>query len=351
MADLDTETASDASNGSENIDLRRHSLNDVVGSNRKLWKKPSKWTQAHLQALSVDIDRQSDAGVDAHEQNLHRDKGGPPLNALIPDLPQDRLERYSTIMEADIYPQKKALALKSMLVFPLPCPPKDGNNPNTDDIVNISTDVVGGSQLGTEAVSFDYYGECVLTLAVGQDKYFLSIAFAFHLGPLLLIYLDSSQITSFRDLRCTHNLRCPRNFYESLEARIVALLIALAQIRRISKGQQVVVTRLLFTRWDDDDGIYVYTATISRHLLDRFRHPSRPPTAIMPSLIKLQPVRVPYKPHDTFRNRILAAVSVTTTIMKKDDYFSRRKRKCSGSGKEVNVKRPCNKKKLNSSFV
>jgi len=93
-------------------------------------------------------------------------------------------------------------------------------------------------------------------------------------------------------------------------------------------------TQLLFTH-RNDAYMRVYTARISQNILERFRYPNRPPTTSIchdttPSaLIKIEHVRIPYAPNDTFRCRMLAALSIATTTMSKHIYFNPPKRKAS----------------------
>lgn len=315
----DTETASD-------IDLRQHSLNAVVGRNKSLWRPPRQWTQAHLEALCVD--RRSDADVD----NLDRDEDGLSLHALIPDLHQDHLKRFIKTMTRGVPPRARAVALDAMLVFPQP-PLR-----SMHEVVDV--DVGGDPRLDIKAVPFSAYSDCIMELAVGRRAYRLPLLFNFHLGPLVLPYLDSAQIDQPpRRVDRSHLSNQP------YEPCIAAVLIAMAQTNRSSTDESVVIqTQLLFTHRDDDEDMHVYTARVSQPLLERFRHPNQRSTTCAcshttPSLIKLQHMRVPYKPNDTFRCRILAAVSVTATTMHKDDYSGCRKQKSSHAWDVIDLKR------------
>ncbi|KAI0448266.1 hypothetical protein F5B21DRAFT_166556 [Xylaria acuta] len=334
-----------AKHDNDTINLRQHSLNAVVGRNKSLWRPPEQWTQTHLQALCVD--RRDDADADADVavgvavgvdvDALDRDKHGSSFHALIPDLHQDHLQRFITTMTKGVPPRARAVALNAMLVFPRPPPrPMPMLMPMREDVVAVD---VGRSprldhvdvDVDGEAVPFSHYGDCVMELAVGRRAYRLPLLFSFHLGPLALPYLDSAQID--QPPRRVGRRHLSNQPYEPC---IAAVLIAIAQTSGSSTDKSVAMRppQLIFTHRDDDQDMHVYTARVSQLLLERFRHPNRSPTACArshatPSLIELQHMRVPYKPNDTFRRRILAAVSVTATTIHKSDYFSSRKRKSS----------------------
>jgi hypothetical protein len=222
---LDTETASDIDHGADaivtqdgTIDLGQYSLNAVVGRNKSLWRLPQQWTQAHLRALCVD--RRSDADVD----DLDQHKDGLFRHALIPDLHQDHLKRFIRTMTQGVPPRARAVALNAMLVFP---------RPKHEDI---DVDDSGSPRPDIEAEPFSHYGDCIMELAVGQRAYRLPLLFNFHLGPLVLPYLDSAQID--QPLRRVHRSHLSNQPYEPC---ITAILIAMAQGKGSSLNESVVI--------------------------------------------------------------------------------------------------------------
>ncbi|KAI1736642.1 hypothetical protein F4680DRAFT_252906 [Xylaria scruposa] len=293
------------------MDLRNHSLNTVIGSNKRLWKLPQHWTRAHLRALCVD--RESDGRI----SNLDGDQEEPFLHAFIPYVPSVLFKGRINMIIRNLTPSFKALSLKTILVSSMPP-------------LNLDS-------LATEAVPFVFEDDCKIKLAVGRRAYPLPVECSFNLGSFMLPYLDSVQILAF----------CPddshRSFHIYYEPCISAILIAMAQRSGSSTDDsELLKTQLLFTTHRDEDNMYVYTAHISRLLLERFQYPNQLPitcagSSTMPCLIKLRHQRVPYKPFDTFRHRLLAAVSITATTVKKDDRISgqnKRKRPEADDGRD-----------------
>ncbi|KAI0871208.1 hypothetical protein GGS24DRAFT_68550 [Hypoxylon argillaceum] len=184
-----------------------------------------------------------------------------------------------------------------------------------------------------EAIPFSCERECRMQLMVGQRAYRLPPLCHFRLGSLLLPSFDSYAL---------HN-RWPPLSDADWAPFITGVLIGMAQANSPSFADESVVvqTRLLFTNHGDKKHIQVYTARVSQALLERFRHPTQPPTTTSssPSLIKLRQTRVSFQPPDTFRCRLLAAVSVTTATMPEETYFGYRKRKSSRASDETVVKR------------
>ncbi|KAI1356866.1 hypothetical protein F5Y01DRAFT_266056 [Xylaria sp. FL0043] len=289
----DTEAASDMNHGRDAIakddgaiDLHQHSLNAVVGRNKSLWRPARKWTQAHLRALCVD--RQSSTFVDDldgvdHQRSLH---------ALIPDLPEERLKHFVNKMRVVVPSVARANALDTLLRF---------------------QDAPRRSEHKDVSFSNRYR---VIKLVVGSHAYrLLPSLYVFSLGPLVLPFIDSREIARPPNIhRPVDRSQISNQLYEPC---IAAVLIALAQEKEnagsSTDGSAVKQTQLLFTHFDDRQDMYVYTARISEHLLDRFRHPNQRPKSYAcshttpPPLIKLEHRRVPYEPHDTFRQRMLAA--------------------------------------------
>ncbi|KAJ8129894.1 hypothetical protein O1611_g3737 [Lasiodiplodia mahajangana] len=314
-----TESASDANRSvntpakhDRTMNLGQHSLNTVVGHNKLLWRLPRRWTQAHLDVLCVD--RQSDSGTG----NLDRNEDEPSLHALIPRL-TSLLEHYIESMAKGGPPQQRAVFL--------------------DKILRVDGEDVSVNPHNTKAIPFSGGNQRLMELAVGRRGYRLPLLTVFHLGSLLLSYLDSAQI-HWPPSRVTIGDLSNQPY----EPCIVAVLIAMAQANASSGDKSVVKTRLIFTHRDDDQHIHVYTARVSQRLLERLRHPNQPPTNdasahTTPSLVKLQHTCVPYQPYDTFQHRILAAVSVTATIVHSKDAPPCRKRKASNTDDAIDPKR------------
>ncbi|KAI0818038.1 hypothetical protein GGR55DRAFT_53669 [Xylaria sp. FL0064] len=188
----------------------------------------------------------------------------------------------------------------------------------------------------------------VIKLVVGSYAYWLlPYLYVFSLEPLVLPFIDLREIARPPNIhRPVDRSQISNQLYEPC---IAAVLIALAQEKENADsspdGSAVKQTQLLFTHFDDRQDMYVYTARISKHLLDRFRHPNQRPKSYAcshttpPPLIKLEHRRVPYEPHDTFRQCMLAVVSIAATTMHKDDYSGPRKRKFSHACDVIDCKR------------
>ncbi|KAI1149651.1 hypothetical protein F4825DRAFT_453258 [Nemania diffusa] len=166
-------------------------------------------------------------------------------------------------------------------------------------------------------------------LAVSQRMYELECLFHMFLSDTLVLpYVDSTCV-----LRTRFPARRRRDLARPFEPFIAAVLISRApSLEGVRSGpdgageksgmDSLITTQLLFTHCDDQQGIRVYTAHISRALLDRFRYPNQPPAAstadsqnhFMHLLIRLGHRRVPCEPQVTFRQRLLAAVSITPII-------------------------------------
>ncbi|KAI1125274.1 hypothetical protein F5Y10DRAFT_247548 [Nemania abortiva] len=326
-------------NNSDSINLSGHSLHAVVARNKSLWRPPQFWTQNHLKALSClvlhhhhydnnDNDNDNNDGFCFATHNNARHQ-----HALIPYLTQKHLDCLIKTLAGAIPCQFKAIALNWMLVFP---DPNQRFNNNDDNV--------------KAAIPFSKYTPYNLTLTVGQRQYPLPELFKFHLGPsVVLLYLDSCQIAQ--------PLRRFERSQQSYEPCIAAALVAMAQAQAKAKRNttttsgvkenrpllSVVITQLLFTHCDDDQGMHVYTAYISQHLLERFQYPNKYPLLTpeqrqeqeqqqqqqpLPfSLFNLKHEYVPYTPSDSFRHRVLAAVSITATIMRDDDCSATNQRK------------------------
>ncbi|KAI1737331.1 hypothetical protein F4680DRAFT_468291 [Xylaria scruposa] len=297
----DTKTTSNIDHGP--INLRQHSLNAVVGHNKLLWQRPRNWTQAHLQALCVD--RQSSAVVDKTDrENRPR--------VIIPKLDSDTLGRFITTIAEKSDPPTRAGALIALLVFDL------GNI--------ISGGLEPRFEFKEDLLSFN--SDSFVHLSVKRRSYQLPLKWMFVIGCLLIPYVDSAQIDSPPFCAVGH---ASNQFYEPF---ITAVLIAIAQegdfsIDSSSTDESAVIkTQLIFTHRNDTQAIHVYKACVSQSLLERFKHPNKPPTTCSASsLIKLRHIRVPYEPQKCFRRRILNELSLTCTIMGEDECFICPKRK------------------------
>ncbi|KAI1146366.1 hypothetical protein F4825DRAFT_466598 [Nemania diffusa] len=237
------------------VNLTRSSLNSVISSDKTLWQPPLKWTSAHLLLLPRPPAPGAVGGRDWNKDRERRDDG-----------------------------------------------------------------VLG------RRFSFRWMTP---QLVVGPRTY--KLHFLFHLflnATLVLPYVDSSCV-----LRPRFRVHRRCDLTRPFEPFIAAVLISLAQssvplekadakkvhyplsnntIKSATDG--VITTRLLFTHRDDSQDMHVYTAHISHSLLERFQFPNQPPTATTQPLIRLHHCRVPYVPHTTFRQRLLAAVFVTAIV-------------------------------------
>ncbi|TRX93143.1 hypothetical protein FHL15_006011 [Xylaria flabelliformis] len=283
----DTKTTSNIDHGA--INLRQYSLNAVVCRNKSLWQRPRDWTQAHLQALCVD--RQSIGIVDKFD-------GEKRLQAIIPKLDPDHLDRSITAITSKIDPHMKAGALKALLVF---------------DAGNI---IRGGLEPRFEESLFSDNSDSIIDLAVGRcGKYRLPVQWIFYvIGSLVIPYVDSAQIDYPPGSGGNTVGHVSKQSYEPC---ITAILIAMAQegdpsIDDPSTDESAVIkTQLIFTHRDDTEAIHVYRGYVSQSLIERFDHPNQPPTACSTShLIELQHIRVPCRPQKSFRRRLLNALSI-----------------------------------------
>ncbi|KAI0555451.1 hypothetical protein F4679DRAFT_523854 [Xylaria curta] len=299
----DTKTTSNIDHSA--INLRQHSLNAVVGRNKLLWQLPQNWTQAHLQALCVNL--QSNAVVDKIDRENRQ-------QVIIPKLNSDALDRFITTMTEKSEPHTRAGALNALLVFDLGSIISGGLKPRSEfeeDLLSLNSD------------SF-------LQLTVKRRSYQLPLQWMFYIGCLLIPYVDSAQIEC-PPLPQGNTVCYVSN--QSYEPFITAVLIAIAQegepsIDDSSTDEPAVKTQLIFTHRDDTQAIHVYKACVSQSLLERFKRPNQPPTTCSASsLIKLRHIRVPYEPQTSFRCRILNALSLRSTIMDEDECFIRPKRK------------------------
>ncbi|KAI1172062.1 hypothetical protein F4777DRAFT_23962 [Nemania sp. FL0916] len=293
----------------ESVDLRRYSLNGVVTRNPSLWTRPLQWTESnHLRALCVE--RQTGVATG----------GIITVNTLIPSLDPCTLGcLISTVRDRDASSLAKVMAWNDLLVF-------DGHAqgrtirlahgvPSIETSINNST----GPGVNTAAVPvpFSAYQTRIMKLRVGRGgAYQLPRLSSWRVGPSsVLCLLDSFHISGV--VRSHRPLR-------SYEPCIAAVLIALAQTAEgTDRHLPLQTTHLLFINRNDENHVHVYTAYISRALLRRFQLPNCLPPRFPRTapLAVMQHRRVMYHPLDTFRSRILTAVSMGTTTMNPDDYF------------------------------
>ncbi|KAI1366035.1 hypothetical protein F5Y08DRAFT_302441 [Xylaria arbuscula] len=340
------------------VNLTRYSLNHVVAYDKTLWQPPLKWTSAHLSVLGIhprrrrlrqplcrDIhptttnggvlsEEDGDSSDTDHERNHEgggeRGEGGKGddqfYDAVIPNLTSARLGQFIASFSGGGLYETRACQLIRLL---LGTPPRPIARRDTNKDHERRDDSVPGRRF-----SFRWFTP---ELIVGPRTYKLHFLFHLILGATLVLpYVDSSCV-----LRPRFRVRRRRDLTRPFEPFIAAVLISLAQSSvplekaDAEKGQSnskasasqlspdktaesatdgVITTRLLFTHRDDSEDMHVYTAYISHPLLERFQSPNQPPTATTQPLIQLDHSRVPYVPHATFRQRLLAAVSVTAVV-------------------------------------
>ncbi|KAI1418991.1 hypothetical protein F5Y12DRAFT_350258 [Xylaria sp. FL1777] len=342
------------------VNLTCHSLNYVVASDKSLWQPPLKWTSAHLSALGIHprrrrrqrqqlccdihpttisggvINEEDGDSSDTDNERNHEgggqqgERGDEYYDAVIPDLTPARLGQFIASFSGGGLYETRASHLTSLLLR-MPRPPAPvaaGRRDMNKDRERRDDGVLG------RRFSFRWMTP---QLVVGPRTY--KLHFLFHLflnAALVLPYVDSSCV-----LRPRFRVRRRCDLTRPFEPFIAAVLISLAQSSvslekaDAKKGQSntkvaanhlslnnttesatdgVITTRLLFTHRDDSQDMHVYTAHISHPLLERFQYPNQPSTATTQPLIRLDHCRVPYVPHATFRQRLLAAVSVTAII-------------------------------------
>ncbi|KAK5635768.1 hypothetical protein RRF57_011480 [Xylaria bambusicola] len=187
-----------------------------------------------------------------------------------------------------------------------------------------------GEPPNIERFVFSFYPERVIKLVVGRRPFECARAHGFKIGPVVFFYVHSTQIL------CSSATISSNWRYEPV---ITAIMIAIAQGEECCTDEPVAVTRLLYTQHGHQQDMYVFTAHVSRLLLERFRYPNRAPSTYVPYLIKLQRTVVPYEPIETFRSRLLDALSVTeATIMDTDDFYDIRTRSLSHASSVVDSK-------------
>ncbi|KAI0142984.1 hypothetical protein GGR57DRAFT_372946 [Xylariaceae sp. FL1272] len=325
------------------IDLRHHSLNAVVGHNKSLWLRPQQWTWAHLRALCIDYHADADADADADAAtdgtatprcDIERPEETTPkptsklvLHAYIPVLESDNLSRRIGTLTRREHSSSKVMALFTMLVF---------RPSSLRKTLCEWTREAEENNIEAGPFTFSLSGAWPLGLAVGSRTYKLPMPSNFLLGPsLVLPYMDSYHLDApyrFPDGYCQYNT--------PYEPCLAAVLIALAQREQAIgavKNESVVITRLIFSIGNDDQYIHLYTARVSRLLLERFRHPNRARAltrkrrrvaygdyeAATDALVEMRHERIAYRPLHDFRHRLLAAVAVqahtTTTPMPTQD--------------------------------
>ncbi|KAI0103682.1 hypothetical protein GGR51DRAFT_561613 [Nemania sp. FL0031] len=323
---MTTPTATATATATATIDLTRHSLHAVLARDKTLWQRPIKWTKAHLLALSVRHsrrrrrcgDEEEDSSDSEQEGDCDRGDGDGDdeeiHHVVLPDLTEHRLGLKVSCMAKGVPYEERVHFITALLRGPRPLVP--------------STPAEG--QQIVDGVVYRPFTILWSTpqLAVGSRTYNLHFLYHFLLDDkLVLPYLDSSAV-----LRPRGPVKRRRDRIRPFEPFITAVLIGRAQsscqascssrsrtgdnnTESHTDGNKPITTRLLFTHRDEKKYIHVYTAHISHALLDRFRHPNQPPaTPSTDPLIQLDHRRIPYEPKNTFRQRLLAAVSVTAIV-------------------------------------
>ncbi|KAI0411731.1 hypothetical protein F5X98DRAFT_35776 [Xylaria grammica] len=329
------------------IDLTQHSLHDVLAHDKTLWQRPIKWTRAHLLALGVRHsrrrrrcgDEEEDSSDSEQEGECDRSDGDEETHHVaLPDLAEHPLGLKVRCMTNGVPYEGRVHFITALLRGPrrlVPSTPAEGQQ-IVDGVVYRPFTILWTTP----------------QLAVGPRTYDLHFLYHFLLDDkLVLPYLDSSAV-----LRPRWPVKRRRDRIRPFEPFITAVLIGRAQSscqsscsNRPGTGDMntesntdaniPITTRLLFTHRDEKKYIHVYTAHISHALLDRFRHPNQPPeTPSTDPLIRLDHRRVAYEPPNTFRQRLLAAVSITAVV--KMTAAPRQKRPLSPDGGTDTVKQP-----------
>ncbi|KAI0405961.1 hypothetical protein F4802DRAFT_560096 [Xylaria palmicola] len=330
------------------IDITQHSLHAVLARDKTLWQRPIKWTRAHLLALGVRHsrrrrrcgDEEEDSSDSEQEGDCDRGDGDDEEthHVVLPDLAERPLGLKVSRMADGVPYEGRVHFITALLRGPRRLVP--------------STPVEGQQIL--DGVVYRPFTILWTTpqLAVGPRTYELHFLYHFLLDDqLVLPYLDSSAV-----LRPRWPVKRRRDRIRPFEPFITAVLIGRAQslcqpscsnpsgtgdknTESHTDANKPITARLLFTHRDEKKYIHVYTAHISHALLDRFRHPNQPPaTPSTDPLIRLDHRRIPYEPQNTFRQRLLAAVSITAVV--KITAAPSRKRPPSPDGCADTVKRP-----------
>ncbi|KAJ8105781.1 hypothetical protein ONZ43_g7287 [Nemania bipapillata] len=281
------------------IDLTQHSLHAVLNRDKTLWKTPMRWTRAHLLALGVQHScRSRCCGHSEQEGGYDRSDGDDEeIHHVVLPKPNEKDwdEKVNrTIKTASVY-SGRVNALAKLLYGVVYRP---------------------FTTLWTTPV-----------LAVGSRKHVLLLMYHFLLNDEIVFpYIDSDILSHLRHVESLCDQTCPYEPY------ITAVLISRAQTLRQpscsnrsgtgdkntesnTDPNRPITTRLLYTHRDDGGYMHVYTAHISHALLDRFQHLNQPPaTPSTDPLIRLDHRRIPFEPRDTFRQRLLAAVSMIAVV-------------------------------------
>ncbi|KAK5637244.1 hypothetical protein RRF57_012956 [Xylaria bambusicola] len=324
------------------LDLTRHSLNAVVACDKTLWQQPLKWTRAHLSTLGIPNEEEEDSRDTNDDDNgVYGGEGerGGNYHVRIPDLPPAVLGRYMASFLKPARYETRVFNLIMLLRLPRQC--------KLTPIIDGHGDADENHQRRDDSISQPFASRWMMPkLVVGQREY--EVKLLFHLlvsDTLVLPYVDSTCVPQLPFL-----FEHRRNSTRPFEPFVAAVLISRAQslyppllgnegavggqskpnssvyhvcLDKTAKKPTLITTQLLFTHRNDQQNIHVYTAHISHALLDRFRYPNQPPATamdhignhFMDPIIRLNHHRVPYEPQVTFRQRLLAAVSITPIIM------------------------------------
>lgn len=358
------------------IDLTQDSLHAVLARDKQLWQRPIKWTRAHLLALGIrhsrrrrrcddeeddssdseqegDCDRGEGEGEEEEEETHH---------VVLPLLDDEVFAHNLSLIGGACDYVYRANALVMLLHGP--------HHFDDDPEPEPGPQIVDGVKYRRLTTLWT-----IPQLAVGPRTYNLRISvpdcpclchFLFD-DKLVLPYLHSSAVRLPRSWQRIRHLypehRPPkrrRDRIRPFEPFITAMLISRAQSsscrpscsKRPVAGDRnaesntnanlpIITTRLLFTHKEEEKCMYIYTAHVSPALLDRFRHPSQPPaTPSTDPLIRLDHRRIPFEPENTFRQRLLAAVSITAVVRSPSASPPSRKRPLSPDGCADAVNRP-----------
>ncbi|KAI1358572.1 hypothetical protein F5Y08DRAFT_321508 [Xylaria arbuscula] len=237
---------------------------------------------------------------------------------IVPDLSLALLDQYITSFSKPVRYETRVARL--IMLFRMPRQPK----------LTTTTDSPGDEaiheRLDHGAIRRPFASRWITPkLIVGAREYEVKLLFHLVVGDTLILpYIDSSCVPLRPPLRARH---CS-DFIRLFEPFISAVLLSRAQssfsliLREEGSGafrdtekSSHIKTQLLFTHRHDHQHIHIYTAHISRALFERFRYPNQSPTnTTLNPLIRLYHRRVPYEPHVTFRQRLLATVSLTTIV-------------------------------------
>ncbi|KAI0140194.1 hypothetical protein GGR57DRAFT_439876 [Xylariaceae sp. FL1272] len=330
------------------IDLTQHSLHAVLARDKKLWQRPAKWTRAHLLALGARHSRrrrrcdgeEEDSSDSEQEGDCDRGDGDEEeetYHVVLPHLDDEllasKVRRLTKV--ADYWGRANNIIWllrgrpPSKLSDPEPEPQMVDGVEYRPLTARWTTPQLAVGPRIYKINTLDPGFPCLYHLLF-DDKLVLP-----YLHSTAIHYPDHWQPPTIISSGCLRVKR-RRDRIRPFEPFITAVLISRAQSscsKRSGESNTPITTRLLFTHNNEEKYMHIYTAHISHALLDRFRHPNLSPTT--PStdpLIRLDHRRIPFEPYNTFRQRLLAAVSITTVVGSPSPSPSSRKRPLSPDG-------------------